>query len=164
MRRDPLTNAWPGLLCGMVFGLGLAVAQMTDPRKVLGFLDLAGAWDASLIFVMGGALAVTVPGFRLVLQRGAPRLAGCFHLPAGNTVDAPLLTGAALFGVGWGLAGYCPGPAPASIGLANAEALWFVPAMIAGAGLQRWMARRRQAPPSAVHPSLDLVSPRKEHP
>lgn len=136
-------SLWASLLCGMIFGLGLGVSQMVDPRKVLGFLDLFGAWDASLMFVMGGALLATAIGYRLVLRRPAPRLAERFHLSAQRAVDAPLLGGAALFGIGWGLAGYCPGPAIASLGLGNAEALWFLPAMAAGAGLQRWRARRR---------------------
>lgn len=136
-------SLWAGLLCGGVFGLGLGVSQMVDPRKVLGFLDVAGAWDPSLMFVMGGALLVAAIGYRLVLRRPAPRLAERFHLGAARVIDAPLLGGAALFGIGWGLAGYCPGPAIASLGFGNAEALWFLPAMVAGAGLQRWQARRR---------------------
>lgn len=139
---DANRRLWASLLCGVVFGLGLGVSQMVDPRKVLGFLDLAGAWDPSLMFVMGGALLATAIGYRLVLRRPAPRLAESFQLSAARRIDAPLLGGAALFGIGWGLAGYCPGPAIASLGFGNAEALWFLPAMAAGAGLQRWQARR----------------------
>jgi len=139
------TSLWTGLLSGLVFGLGLGVSQMVDPRKVLGFLDIAGAWDASLMLVMGGALLVAAVGFRVVLRRPAPWFGDRFHLSAARTVDAPLLGGAVLFGIGWGLAGYCPGPAIASLGFGNAEALWFLPAMAAGAGLQRWQARRSGA-------------------
>ncbi len=145
------TGLWTGLLCGLVFGLGLGVSQMVDPRKVLGFLDIAGAWDPSLMLVMGGALLVAALGFRAVLRRPVPRFGDRFHLSAARAVDAPLLGGAALFGIGWGLAGYCPGPAIASLGFGNAEALWFLPAMVAGAGLQRWQARRRAAAASAPH-------------
>ena len=132
------------LLAGTVFGAGLALSQMTDPRKVLGFLDIAGAWDASLLFVMGGAVGVTLLAFRLVLRRRAPVCDSEFHLPTKTTIDRPLLLGSALFGIGWGLAGYCPGPAIASLGLFNAETLWLLPALAAGTVLQRWQARRAQ--------------------
>lgn len=138
-------SLWASGLCGIVFGLGLGVSQMVDPRKVLGFLDLAGAWDPSLALVMAGALAVTGLGFGLVLRQAAPRLAQRFRLSALRTIDAKLVGGAALFGVGWGVAGYCPGPVIASLGFGNGEALWFLAAMVLGAGLQRWQARRRAA-------------------
>ncbi len=139
--------AWlPGLAAlgaGMVFGAGLTLAQMTDPRKVLNFLDLAGTWDPSLLFVLGGATGLAMLAFRFVLRRPMPLFDTRFHLPEVTAVDARLLAGSALFGVGWGLAGYCPGPAFASIGLANAEALWIVPAMLAGAALQQLLLPRR---------------------
>lgn len=135
-------QALASLLAGTVFGVGLAVAEMTDPRKVLGFLDLAGDWDPSLLLVLGGAVALAAVAFRAILHRPRPVLDERFHLPAARAVDAPLLTGAALFGIGWGLAGYCPGPAIASLGLLNPEALWTVPAMAAGAFLQRGFAAR----------------------
>jgi uncharacterized membrane protein YedE/YeeE len=133
------------LLAGTVFGVGLGVAQMTDPKKVLGFLDVAGAWDASLAFVLGGAVLVAALGYRLVLRRAAPLFEERFHRSSATLIDSALITGAAVFGVGWGLAGYCPGPAIASLGFGNAEALWFVPAMLAGAGLQRWWAAKASA-------------------
>ena len=132
-------------LTGVVFGVGLAVAQLTDPRKVLGFLDVAGAWDASLLFVLGGAVAFATLAFRVVLKRPAPLLDARFHIPPPGAIDRPLLMGSTLFGVGWGLAGYCPGPAVASLGFGNPEALWFVPALLAGAALQRWRAAPRNA-------------------
>jgi uncharacterized protein len=150
MTTTPVRTRLGGLsaaLAGVVFGVGLALAQMVDPRKVLGFLDIAGAWDASLLFVLGGAVLVAAAGFRLVLKRSAPQFGDRFHISSWTAVDRPLLVGSALFGIGWGLAGYCPGPAIASLGFGNPEALWFVPAMVAGAGLQRWQARRRAAPP-----------------
>lgn len=134
------------LAAGLLFGLGLAVSQMTDPAKVLNFLDVAAAWDASLLFVMAGAVGVTVVGFPWVLRRGAPRFDDRFHLPARRAVDGALVAGAALFGVGWGLAGYCPGPALASVGLGNGEAWILLPAMAAGYGLRRWQVRRRERP------------------
>lgn len=143
---------WTGLLCGLVFGVGLGVSQMVDPRKVLGFLDIAGAWDPSLMLVMGGALVVAAIGFRVVLRRPTPRFGDRFHFGTPRAIDAPLLSGAALFGIGWGLAGYCPGPVIASLGFGNAEALWFLPAMVAGAGLQRWQMQRRRAAAPVVHP------------
>jgi len=149
---SPVRQGLAALAAGIVFGVGLAVAGMIDPRKVLAFLDVAGAWDASLLFVLGGAVVVAFAGFRWVQRRPAPLLDTRFHLPAASAIDAPLLVGAALFGVGWGLAGYCPGPAIASLGFGNAEALWFVPAMLAGAGVQRWWAARRAVPPSPTTP------------
>lgn len=138
-----LARAAAALACGSLFGLGLAVAQMVDPRKVLAFLDLAGAWDASLLFVLGAAVMMAGVGFALLRRRAAPLLDSAFHPPATTALDAPLIAGSALFGIGWGLAGYCPGPAIASLGFGNAEALWFVPAMLAGTALRRWTARRQ---------------------
>jgi uncharacterized membrane protein YedE/YeeE len=143
----PASRNLAALLAGTVFGAGLAVAQMIDPRKVLGFLDVAGPWDASLLFVLGGAVLVATIGFRVVLHRQAPLLDAQFHLGTQRRIDAPLLLGSGVFGVGWGLGGYCPGPAIASLGFGNAEALWFLPAMVVGAVVQRWQARARPAAP-----------------
>jgi hypothetical protein len=134
-------RSWVSLLSGTVFGFGLALAQMTDPNKVLGFLDVAGDWDPSLMLVLGDAVGTAALAFRHVLRRAAPALDNHFHISHKVQIDAPLLVGATLFGVGWGLGGYCPGPAISSLGFGNAEALWFVPAMLLGAGLQRWQAR-----------------------
>lgn len=127
-----MSRVLAGALCGVLFGVGLALAQMIDPNKVLAFLDLAGAWDPSLILVMGGGAGVTAALFPLVLRRSRPRLDDRFHLPAKRQVDVQLVVGAALFGVGWGLAGYCPGPALVALTLGTAEPWWFVAAMIAG--------------------------------
>jgi hypothetical protein len=144
----PPQRALAALLAGTVFGVGLALAQMTDPLKVLGFLDLAGAWDASLLFVLGGAVVLATAGYRVVLRRRAPLLDERFHLPTATAIDRPLLLGSALFGIGWGLAGYCPGPAVASLGFGNPEALWVAPALLAGAALQRWQAGRAPVAPA----------------
>ncbi|MFT3956087.1 MAG: YeeE/YedE family protein [Piscinibacter sp.] len=143
------------LLAGAVFGLGLALAGMIDPHKVLGFLDVAGAWDASLLLVLGGAVLVALAGFRLARRQPAPLFDDHFHAAASQRVDVPLLAGSALFGIGWGLAGYCPGPAIAALGFGSSEALWFVPAMLLGTALQRWRAGRGRpaAPLSAASPS-----------
>lgn len=130
------------LVAGVVFGLGLAVAEMTNPLKVLDFLDLAGHWDPSLAFVMGGAVLVTLVAFRFVLRRPVPLYGDRFHLPTLTQLDRKLLGGAALFGIGWGLAGYCPGPALATILSGNSETWLFVPAMLVGGALQRWQNRR----------------------
>jgi hypothetical protein len=142
-------RAAAALVVGIVFGLGLAIAQMTDPRKVLGFLDLAGDWDASLLLVLGAGAIVAAVFFPFVLRRRAPLLDDSFHLPTATAIDRPLVVGSLLFGVGWGLAGYCPGPAFASLGFGNPEALWVVPAMLVGAALQRRLAARNSAPPAA---------------
>ncbi len=122
------------LLVGLAFGLGLCLSGMTMPSKVLGFLDLGGAWDPSLAFVMGGAIAVGVVLFRLARHRLAP---------VSTRIDRRLVGGSLLFGVGWGLVGYCPGPALAAIGSLDPKALAFVAAMIAGAGLHRLSGRIR---------------------
>lgn len=127
------------LLTGLLFGVGLAVAQMTDPAKVLGFLDLAGAWDPSLLLVLGGAVILSAVAYRRILAQPAPQFDDRFHLPVAGRVDARLISGAVLFGVGWGLAGYCPGPVVASLGFGNPEALWLLPSVLAGAALQRWL-------------------------
>ena len=129
------------LASGALFGLGLAMSGMTDPRIVLGFLDVTGAFDPTLLFVLGGAVATTTLLFRLVLRRGSPVLGGSFGMPDLKHVDRTLLVGAAIFGIGWGIAGYCPGPALAGLGIGSIEALWFLPAMIGGALLHRVVQR-----------------------
>jgi uncharacterized protein len=120
---------------GIVFGLGLAISQMVDPAKVLGFLDLAGDWDPSLAFVMGGAVAVSFFGFRAAAARIRPFFAAAFQMPKATDLDARLLGGAALFGVGWGLVGICPGPAIAGLAFGLTESVIFVAALLVGAGL-----------------------------
>lgn len=130
------------LLSGALFGLGLAVSGMTDPLRILGFLDIAGDFDPALLFVLGGAVATTLVLFRFVLKRPAPVFADSFRLSSLRTLDRPLLAGAGLFGIGWGLAGYCPGPALVGLGVASAEALWFVPAMLGGMLLHRLVRGR----------------------
>jgi hypothetical protein len=144
MSRAALRNV-AALASGVVFGLGLSLAQMTNPDKVLNFLDLTGHWDASLLFVLGGAVVLSAVAFRFILRRGTPVWDSVFHLPLPSAIDKPLVIGSALFGIGWGLSGYCPGPAIASIGLGNPEALWVVPSIIAGAALQRWTHYRQTA-------------------
>ena len=119
-------------LAGLVFGLGLLVSGMADPQKVLGFLDLAGAWDPSLALVMGGAIALGLPGFALARRRSRSLLGAPMQLPARQTIDAPLLFGSALFGIGWGLAGYCPGPALVGTAAGLGSAAIFSLAMLAG--------------------------------
>ncbi len=110
------------LFSGMLFGMGLSLSQMANPQKVIDFLDITGHWDPSLAFVMAGALAVAIPGFRWVKKQQQPVFETRFHLPAKTVIDKPLLLGAVIFGIGWGLGGYCPGPAITGIGLGNLEA------------------------------------------
>lgn len=138
---------------GLIFSAGLMLAGMTDPAKVQNFLDLAGQWDASLAFVMAGAIAVTFIGFKLVLKRKAPVFGGQFHLPTRNDADRRLILGSAIFGVGWGLAGLCPGPAIASLGIGSSASLIFVAAMLAG------MAAARQFPAPSTGASHGRHSP-----
>lgn len=120
------------LVAGLIFGLGLVISGMANPAKVLNFLDVAGNWDPSLASVMLGAIAVTATGFRFVLRRPKPLLEQSFHLPGQSSIDRPLVVGSAIFGLGWGLFGFCPGPAITSLGLAATGTLVFVPMMLIG--------------------------------
>ena len=126
---------------GFVFGTGLWISGMANPKKVLGFLDVTGDWDASLLLVMAGAVAVTLAGFRLVLKWKKPVLAESFELPKKTDIDVPLIAGSAIFGIGWGIAGYCPGPALTALATLSTESIVFVAAMIAGGLLQRSLVR-----------------------
>jgi uncharacterized protein len=124
------------LFIGLLFGTGLVVAGMSDPQKVLNFLDVTaistGSWDPSLAFVLAGATSTTFIGYKLVLQRAKPIFETTFHLPTANKIDQPLILGSAIFGIGWGLSGFCPGPAFTALGTLNVSALLFVAAMLVG--------------------------------
>jgi hypothetical protein len=133
------------LLAGLVFGVGLAVSHMVEPTKVLAFLDVAGRWDPSLVFVMLSAVAVAFVAYRLAARRPAPLFDSKFFLPTRTQLDRPLVVGSALFGVGWGLAGYCPGPGIAALGLGTWEAPVFVAALAAGSLTHRWLFESRPA-------------------
>jgi hypothetical protein len=122
-------------LSGLVFGLGLILAGMTDPLKVQAFLDVAGRWDPSLALVMGGAIAVAAPVFYALERRGRTLTGAALQLPAKSGITPRLLVGGVLFGIGWGLAGYCPGPALVALGEGRADMLWFLPALLAGMAL-----------------------------
>jgi uncharacterized membrane protein YedE/YeeE len=131
------------LACGFIFGLGLAISGMMNPARVIGFLDVTGNWDPTLAFVMGGALLIALPAYRLILGRGHPALAGGFTLPTRTILDSPLILGSALFGVGWGLVGFCPGPAVAAVMTGLPAVLGFVAAMLAGMALHAWVSGER---------------------
>jgi uncharacterized protein len=120
------------LISGILFGAGLALSQMTNPDKVLNFLDIAGNWDPSLILVMVGALAVTTLFFRKILKRPRPLFDKGFYLSSKSAIDKPLLIGAAIFGIGWGISGYCPGPSVAGLGLGNFEAVVMIISIYTG--------------------------------
>lgn len=130
------------LLCGIVFGVGLAASGMTDTAKVLGFLDLFGTWVPDLAFVMGGAVCVTLVAFRFVLKRDTPLLAPSFSLPTNTAIDSRLLTGAAIFGIGWGVYGYCPGPAISALVYLDSKTAIFVVTMLAGMALANRVGQR----------------------
>ena len=125
-------NLITALLSGIIFGAGLAISGMTDTAKVLGFLDLFGNWDPSLAFVMGGALILTITGFYVILKKERPLLDSQFYLPDTTKIDKKLIVGATFFGIGWGLYGYCPGPAIASIAYLEPETAIFLISMILG--------------------------------
>jgi len=139
-----MATLFAGIAAGFVFGLGLVVSGMTQPSRVLGFLDPLGAWDPTLLFVLGGAVGVTLVGFRFVLRRPAPILGDRFHLPEATRIDPPLLAGAAMFGAGWGITGYCPGPGVALVASPTRETWVFLPAMLAGIALHRGIVARRR--------------------
>lgn len=135
------------LLIGMLFGLGLMISGMIQPKKVQDFLDVTGRWDSSLLFVMGGALLVTSLTFPRILKRRQPVLDHEFHLPAARQIDAQLIIGAALFGIGWGLGGFCPGPALVGLAMGSRQAMIFVGAMLLGMALHRSYRALRQPRP-----------------
>ena len=132
-----------GFLAGLMFGVGLVVSGMGDPAKVLNFLDPLGPWDPSLAFVMGGAGATAFLGYRLARRRERPVLTDAFDMPTATAIDRPLLTGATLFGIGWGLGGLCPGPAWTALPLLAPGTLVFVPAMLVGL----WLGTRAKGSP-----------------
>ena len=134
------------LIAGLLFGLGLAISQMTNPAKVLNFLDITGTWDPTLAFVMGGAVLVTLISFRFILKQDRPLFEGQFHLPTRSDIDSRLLGGAALFGIGWGLVGLCPGPAISSLAFGQTESFVFVAAMLVGSVAARFMPTARAEP------------------
>jgi uncharacterized membrane protein YedE/YeeE len=136
-------RALANLAAGVVFGLGLVISGLANPAKVLNFLDLAGAWDPSLAFVMAGAVLTAALGYRVVLARPKPVFDSRFHLPTATAIDRRMLAGAATFGVGWGLSGYCPGPAITALPLLNPATLVFVAAMLLG----MWLGRMVTAQP-----------------
>ncbi|GFE49599.1 membrane protein [Roseobacter cerasinus] len=127
-------------LTGLVFGTGIAISGMMDPAKVLNFFDIAGAWDLSLMFVMGGALIITSLGYRLVWRRAAPLFEQSFQLPTSTALDARLIGGAALFGIGWGIAGFCPGAAIPALGTGRWEVALFLVSVTGGFYLRRLLS------------------------
>ena len=141
--------ALSALLSGLVFGLGLIVSGMANPAKVLGFLDLAGAWDPSLAFVMGGAILVGFFAFLIAKKRTLSFIGAEMKLPTASAIDSRLLTGSALFGAGWGVAGFCPGPGLVALGMGEPKALVFVAAMLVGMVIFSWREKRQS--PAATH-------------
>ena len=134
-----MLRIFSSLVVGVIFGIGLTVSEMINPARVIGFLDITGRWDPTLAFVMAGALAVTLPLFRFILRWPRPVLDRQFYLAAKSEIDRPLIIGAAIFGIGWGLAGFCPGPAFAGLASAKPGVFLFVAAMIAG----QWLCAKR---------------------
>jgi len=132
MKKNYLVSLIVSLFSGLVFGVGLVLSGMTNPDKVLNFLDVAGHWDPSLLFVLGGAVGVTVLSFRFILRRKAPLLEDHFHLSDAKKIDGRLVAGALVFGLGWGISGYCPGPALTLLANPGWETWIFLPAMLLG--------------------------------
>jgi uncharacterized membrane protein YedE/YeeE len=142
-----LVSAWA---IGLIFGVGISLSGMANPAKVLNFFDIAGAWDPSLILVMGGALATTFVGYRLVFRRQDPVLDTRFHLPTAKVIDARLIGGSAVFGIGWGISGFCPGGALPALGTGAGDVLAFVLALVVGMMIARSLqsALSRRAEPA----------------
>ncbi|WAP70358.1 DUF6691 family protein [Jiella pelagia] len=134
-----------GFLSGLLFGVGLIIAGMSDPAKVLNFLDVFGTFDPSLAFVMGGAAITTFLGYRMVWRRERPLLLADFQIPSRRDIDGDLLLGAATFGIGWGIGGFCPGPAWTALPLAAPGTLVFLPTMLIGMGVATILKERRTA-------------------
>lgn len=137
-------------LVGLLFGIGLLVSGMTDPAKVQGFLDLAGAWDPSLAFVMGGAILVGIGAFAVAKRRTSTFLGGAMHLPTSRDIDRRLVVGSLTFGAGWGLAGFCPGPGLVAMGAGEPKAALFVAAMVGGMLVFEVLDRRVQRASTSV--------------
>ena len=148
-------------LCGLMFALGLGLGEMTQPARIIGFLNVAGRWDPTLIFVMGGAIAASVTLFPLILKRTQPILAGSFVLPEKRHIDLPLIAGAVLFGVGWGLSGYCPGPALVSLVTLRSGVLVFVISMAAGLYVGKPLLKIQK---SKISPAAAQVGAPSSHP
>ncbi|MCF7701980.1 DUF6691 family protein [Loktanella sp. M215] len=125
-------RTFTGLIAGLIFGLGLIISGMADPAKVFNFLDILGPWDPSLAFVMGGASLTAFIGYRLIWSRDEPVMNNEFDLPGSQQIDAPLLIGSAVFGIGWGIGGFCPGPAWTALSTMTGSILLFLPAMVLG--------------------------------
>jgi uncharacterized protein len=128
-----------GYLIGLIFGVGIAISGMANPAKVINFFDFAGTWDPSLVFVMGGAVITTFIGYRLVLARPAPLFETSFQLPANRKLDLRLLLGSGIFGIGWGIAGFCPGGALPALGTGQISVFIFVAALICGIFAAKWL-------------------------
>jgi len=133
------------LITGLIFGVGIAISGMMDPAKVLNFFDLTGSWDPSLAFVMGGALGVTYFGYRLAWKRNGPLFEGRFQVPTNTNIDMKLVGGSALFGIGWGIAGFCPGAAIPALGTGRWEVVLFLAAVVGGFFLRRVFSSVGQA-------------------
>ena len=142
--------AFTSLLAGLVFGIGLILSGMANPAKVLGFLDLFGRWDPSLAFVIGGAVAVSAVAFFIARRRSVSLLGAALKLPTARQIDRRLVIGSVLFGIGWGIAGFCPGPALVALGMGEAKAMIFMVAMLAGMGLFELLEWKKQQSP-ALH-------------
>lgn len=145
-----MTRILPAFLIGLLFGTGILLSGMANPAKVLNFFDIAGTFDPSLAFVMGAALIVTVIGYRLVMARPAPVLAAGFSLPTRTALDGRLIGGSALFGIGWGIAGFCPGGVVPALGLGRIEPLAFAGALTAAIAAVRLLEARRAQRPQAA--------------
>ncbi len=139
-----MKNGLAALLVGFIFALGLGISGMTQPQKVVGFLDIFGAWDPSLIFVMAGAIAVHIVTYKLIRKRSSPLLSAQWHVPTKKEITPALIMGSLLFGVGWGLAGFCPGPAMTSLASFELKPFVFVLSMLAGMFIFRLLDKKIQ--------------------
>lgn len=137
-----MKTLFAALVSGALFGLGLIISGMSNPARVLNFLDWSSNWDPTLAFVMGGAVAVALPGFHWVRQRSKPLFGNSFDMPTSTSIDKKLIAGASIFGIGWGIGGFCPGPSLVALTTLHTDVLLFVAAMLVGMVLHHWLVQR----------------------
>lgn len=146
------------IIAGLLFGFGMGLSQMMDPARAIGFMDIAGVWDPTLLFVLPGALLVTIIAFRLIFRRSRPFLDTKFYVPTRRDIDRPLIMGAAIFGIGWGISGYCPGPAVSGLTLGTVNPYIFLVSLVAGSFAYTWFSARGQGTPKPAPVSSTPVT------
>lgn len=147
------------IIAGLLFGVGMGLSQMMDPARAIGFMDITGVWDPTLLFVLPGALLVAAIAFRFILRRPRPVLDAKFYVPSRRDIDRPLIMGAAIFGIGWGISGYCPGPAVSGLTLGTVNPYIFLVSLVAGSFTYNWFSARGKRAQQSMPVSSTPVTP-----